>query len=190
MHVSTGENGYALIRYYEGKHTIWSIEPELVSYLCPTGHWTIGWGTTIYPDGTPVRKGDRCSIRQARLWLINEINEIECQVHAILFNHGISNIQQNQFDALISLGYNIGTGEKGLAGSTLIKRIASGAPENLIDEAFLMWTKGRADRDGKDNDGDGMIDEPGEKRMILGLKLRRMAESHLYRHGELKYFTS
>ena len=186
----TSENGFSLIKYYEGKHTLWSIEPELTSYLCPARYWTIGWGTISYPDGTPVRRGERCSIQQARKWLIHDVRSMERELHEILFENKLTDrINQNQFDSLLDLAYNIGTGENGLGGSTLIKRIATRAPEASIEEAFMMWVKARADNDKKDNDGDGLIDEPGEKKMLLGLKNRRQSEAYLYRYGELKFFT-
>ena len=41
---------YDLIQKHEGC--------RLQAYLCPAGVWTIGWGTTRYPDGTPVKEGD------------------------------------------------------------------------------------------------------------------------------------
>lgn len=41
---------YDLIQKHEGC--------RLQAYLCPAGVWTVGWGTTRYPDGTPVKEGD------------------------------------------------------------------------------------------------------------------------------------
>jgi len=187
--LSTSENGFTIIKFYEGKQTLWSIQPELVSYLCPARRWTIGYGTIIYPDGTPVREGDRCTVQQARRWMINDVQAVEREIHAILYRFNLTGrIGQHQFDSLVDIGYNVGTGQNGLGGSTLIKHIAANASPEAIDAAFMMWCKGRADQDGKDNDGDGLIDEPGEKKMLLGLLTRRRSDAWLYRYGELRFF--
>lgn len=55
-------------------------------------------------------------------------------------------IAQHQFDALVSLCYNIGTGKVksrvgGLSGSTAIKRINAGEPSASVAQAILMWNK-------------------------------------------------
>ena len=42
---------YGLIKKYEGC--------KLTAYKCPAGVWTIGWGSTIYPSGQPVKSGDK-----------------------------------------------------------------------------------------------------------------------------------
>lgn len=66
-------------------------------------------------------------------------------------------VTQNQFDALVSITYNIGTG--GMAGSTFMKRINASAPVAQVVAAILMWNK------------------PPE---IMG---RRRKEADLYRYG-------
>lgn len=48
-------------------------------------------------------------------------------------------LKQYQFDALVSLAYNIGA--MGLLKSTLVKRINAGASEAQIKAAFLAWNK-------------------------------------------------
>lgn len=48
-------------------------------------------------------------------------------------------INQNMFDALLSLTYNIGTGA--LANSTVVKKINSKASNNDIEDAWSMWDK-------------------------------------------------
>lgn len=48
-------------------------------------------------------------------------------------------VLQHQFDALVSICYNIGIG--GMQGSTFMKRINSGASMEAIVSAILMWDK-------------------------------------------------
>ncbi|MFZ4569760.1 MAG: lysozyme [Bacteroidales bacterium] len=182
--MTTSDKGYTLIKYFEGKETLFSLLPELKSYRCPSGYWTLGWGTIIYPDGTPVREGDRCTVQQARRWLIYDVQEVEHEVHA-LFPIVMT---QGNFDSLVSFGYNAGTAEKGLGGSTLRKRILAGASPELIEAAFNMWCKGNGEHDGKDNDNDGLVDEAGEKQIKNGLVRRRKAEAWLYRYDEMNLF--
>lgn len=84
---------YELIKKYEGC--------RLNAYLCPAGVWTIGYGTTIYPSGQPVKKGDRCTQAEAESMLADYIKT------KIKLPAGLT---KNQQEALTSLIYNIGQG--------------------------------------------------------------------------------
>lgn len=88
---------YDLIKKYEGL--------RLTAYKCPAGVWTIGYGTTVYPSGQPVKKGDRCTKAEAESllnWYIKEKITLPK-----VTNYGFST---NQREALYSLIYNIGQG--------------------------------------------------------------------------------
>lgn len=74
---------------------------KLDAYKCPAGKWTIGYGTTIYPNGTPVKKGDHITREQAEEYLM-----WYC-VNCIELPKGVQ-FTQNQKTALYSLIYNIG----------------------------------------------------------------------------------
>lgn len=50
-----------LIKKYEGLY--------LQAYKCPAGVWTIGYGNTTHPDGTPVKQGDTITEVQAEAYL-------------------------------------------------------------------------------------------------------------------------
>jgi lysozyme len=175
--MKTSENGIFLIKHYEGKETLYSLLPEFKAYKCPGNKWTIGWGTTVYPDGSKVKEGDICNGGQARRWLFNDLKKIESEINLI------PDFSQNEFDALVSFCYNVGI--NGFDNSTLLRRIKYGMTGKPIEEAFLMWSKANGEHDGVDNDGDGTIDEPGEKRLLEGLKKRRIAEATLYLTGKL-----
>lgn len=82
---------YDLIKKYEGC--------RLTAYKCPAGVWTIGYGTTIYPSGQPVKKGDRCTQAEAES-LLNWYVKTQ-----IKLPDGLTNPQK---EALRSLIYNIG----------------------------------------------------------------------------------
>lgn len=84
---------YDLIKKYEGC--------RLTAYKCPAGVWTIGYGTTVYPNGQPVREGDKISRDEAEAFLTMYIKQ------NIKLPTGLN---ANQQEALRSLIYNIGQG--------------------------------------------------------------------------------
>ena len=84
---------YDLIKKYESC--------KLTAYKCPAGVWTIGYGTTVYPNGQPVKEGDHISREEAEAFLTMYIKA------KIKLPSGLT---KNQQDALLSLIYNIGQG--------------------------------------------------------------------------------
>ena len=85
-----------LIRKYE------SFVPE--AYRCPAGVWTIGYGSTTRPDGTPIKQGDKIDKETAEAWLENYV------VTNIWPHIKDLKLSDNQRDAIESLVYNIGWG--------------------------------------------------------------------------------
>ena len=78
--------------------------------------WTIGYGTTIYPSGAKVAKGDEITPNHAEYCLRNDVAKFESGVSALLKVP----TTQGQFDAMVSLAYNIGLGN--FSKSTLLKK--------------------------------------------------------------------
>lgn len=118
--------GYSIIRTFEGF--------KEQAYLDTGGVWTIGFGTIRYPNGVKVKKGDRCTIAQASEWLMHDCGWVDgCLDRTI--SHDIK-INQNQFDALASLVYNIG--ETNFTNSTLLRTLNRG---DIIGAAshFESW---------------------------------------------------
>ncbi|OTG81891.1 lysozyme [Acinetobacter sp. ANC 4558] len=116
--------GINLICGFEGK--------RLAAYDDGVGVWTIGFGTTIYPNGQKVKKGDTCTEIQAKQYMQNDLKKFE---HIV--NEAVTvQLNQNQFDALVSLTYNIGSGafEK----STLLKKLNTGDYQGAADN-FDRW---------------------------------------------------
>ena len=125
--MSTSQNGINLISSFEGC--------ELKAYLCPAKVWTIGFGTTVYPSGVKVKKGDTCTLDQAKQFKAHDLKRFEKTVNDLVK----VSLTQNQFDALVSLTYNIGTGafEK----STLLKKLNVSDYQGAADQ-FTVWNKG------------------------------------------------
>lgn len=74
----------------------------------------------------------------------------------------IIRLQQNQFDAMASLTYNIGA--EAFRGSTLLRR-ANASRHTEVPACFLMWNKARI---------------RGVLQPVEGLTLRRQQEADLY----------
>lgn len=111
---------------------------------------TIGYGHT----GPEVRIGDALTIPEAEALLALDLMRFERGVDDMLKR----DVSQNQFDALVSLAFNIGLGN--LKGSTLMKRINAGE-DMAAQEQFLVW-----------NRGNGQV--------MKGLQRRRKAESLVF----------
>lgn len=121
--------GFELIAEFEGFRS--------TPYRDAVGVPTIGFGNTYYLDGTKVKMTDkplsRDEAKQLKLSIINK--DFAPAVRRLTFG---MNLTQNQFDALVSLAYNIGTGA--LAKSSVIRYLKVGNKQAAAD-AFLMWDK-------------------------------------------------
>lgn len=148
---------------------------KLKPYLCPSRIPTIGYGNTFYEDGTKVKLTDKpITEKRADELLLFILERFEKYVYSYVQ----SDIDQSQFDALTSFCYNVGPAN--LRVSTLLKKVNKNPDDKTIFTEFLKWDKADGTHDGIDNDGDGLIDEPGEKRKLGGLTRRRIAEANLY----------
>lgn len=125
MSYSISHGGIALIQGSEGC--------VLHPYLDTVGVPTIGWGSTRYEDGSHVTMAD-APITQARAdslftsTLKSYVDGINAVVHAPL--------TQGQFDALVSLAYNVGV--HNVATSTLMRKLNARDYAGASDQ-FLVW---------------------------------------------------
>ena len=140
----TNAAGLSLIRQAEGL--------RLRAYLCPAGVWTIGRGTTVYPDGRKVRPGDKCTPEQADEYKAHDVARFERAVESIVRVP----LTGNQFSALVSFAYNC----KGWEGSTLIRMLNAGDYAGAANQ-FPRWNRGGG-------------------RVLPGLVKRRAAERDLF----------
>ncbi|UUM26289.1 glycoside hydrolase family protein [Acinetobacter colistiniresistens] len=119
-----------------GINLITSFEDEiLIAYDDGVGVWTIGFGTTIYPNGVKVKRGDVCTAEQAKAFFTYDLKRFEAAVNGAVKVP----LTQNQFDALVSLTYNIG--ENAFKGSTLLKKLNAKDYQGAADQ-FPQWNKG------------------------------------------------
>ncbi|MCU4336083.1 lysozyme [Acinetobacter dispersus] len=107
----------------------------LTAYDDGVGVWTIGFGTTVYPNGVKVKKGDVCTLEQAKAFFTYDLKRFEGAVNSAVKVP----LSQNQFDALVSLTYNIGEGA--FKGSTLLKKLNAKDYTGAADQ-FPQWNRG------------------------------------------------
>lgn len=92
--------------------------------------WTIGWGTT-----RGVREGMTITQQEADLLFLEDINAFAKSVTWMVEVP----LNQNQFDALVSFVYNIGTTQ--FANSTIRRMLNEGDYEGAAGQ-FGRWVKG------------------------------------------------
>lgn len=121
----TSQRGIDLIKEFEGYS-------ERV-YMCAGGKYTIGYGHT-----RGVEPGDTCTREQAERYLREDLQDAEEAVLALI----TVPLSQNQFDALVSLVYNIGSGN--FFDST-IRRVINLkiSDKEEYRRAWMMWVKSR-----------------------------------------------
>ena len=89
----TSVAGIELIKKFEGC--------RLMSYKCPAGVWTIGYGHT-----GGVKQGQTITQSQAEQYLISDLAKFEAHVEKFYKKYCWN---QNEFDAMVSFAYNIGS---------------------------------------------------------------------------------
>ena len=139
--MKTGNKGIELIKHFEGC--------ELEAYKCPAGVWTIGYG---HIKG--VKEGMTITESQAEEMLKSELNEYEGYINNLV----TAELNQNQFDAMVSWVYNLGGGN--LKASTLLKVLNAGDYDG-VPAQMLRWNKAGG-------------------KVLEGLTRRRQAEADLF----------
>ena len=126
---------------------------RLHAYRCGAGVWTIGVGHTggVTPDMKITKE-------QSREFLKKDIERFEKAVNETIKHP----LLQHQFDALVSLAFNIGP--VAFKNSTLARKINANAPWSEIRAEFLKWNHIK-------------------KKVDAGLTSRRKREAKLY-YGE------
>ena len=141
------KKGLELIKEFEG----FSANAYLDVVKIPT----IGWGNTFYADGRKVKLGDQISKADALELLEFVANKYFADK---IFPKIKVKVSQNQFDAMVSLAYNIGLGA--FLKSTLLKKINQGDFKGASLE-FERWNRAGG-------------------KVLLGLTRRRLKEKALF----------
>lgn len=143
--------GLDLIKQYEGM--------RLSPYLCPAGVPTIGFGTTIYPDGTPVTLSDpHITKAKALEYLTTELDKYELKVDELTNGRAT----EYELAAMTSLAYNIGLAA--FEGSSVLRLYNQGKLREA-SAAFGLWNKAKVN---------------GVLTVMPGLVARRAAEAAMF----------
>jgi lysozyme len=143
--MNISEEGKLLIKKFEGC--------KLEAYLDAVNVPTIAYGRT-----KNVKMGDVCTQEQAEAWLDEELHEYEGYVK----DQVNVNLEQYQFDALVSWVYNLGP--TNLSKSTLLKVLNDGK-YNDVPAQIRRWNKAGGN-------------------VLKGLTRRREAEALLFQDKE------
>lgn len=140
--MNCSRTGINLIKNFEGL--------RLVAYQCEADVWTIGYGHTA-----GVYQGMTCTQAQAEQWLLEDVAWAE---DAVRHYDGQYHWNQNEFDALTSFAFNLGSG-------SISQLTANGTRDRatIADKMLLYVNAGGAPSD--------------------GLKRRRAAERALFLEG-------
>jgi lysozyme len=142
------KKGLDLIKKFEGL--------KLKPYLCSAGVPTIGYGNTLYENGKKVSLKDTIITEQRATELLSHsLKNLEQHVDSFCRD----DINQNQFDALVSFAFNLGP--YNLKSSTLLKKVNKNPNDPTIRDEFMRWTKAGG-------------------KVLKGLVERRQCEADLY----------
>jgi lysozyme len=108
---------------------------KLNAYKCSANVWTIGLGNTFYEDGSKVKEGDKITKDEAYHLFYLIATKFEKTINDNLK----VKINQNQFNALFCLCYNIG--QVGFKNSTLLRLVNINPNDGNIAKEFLKWNK-------------------------------------------------
>ena len=145
-----------IIKEFEGCHL--SAYPDPLSGGDP---WTIGYGTTRYGAGDPVKRGDKINVIEADMLLRLEVDRIADRLRAIPHWASMSDPQRC---ALISFAYNLGAGFYGSTGFETISAALRDKDWPSVPAAMLLYRN------------------PGSA-VEAGLLRRRKAEGALWQKG-------
>ena len=137
--------GISLVQHFE--------DISLSTYIDPAGVPTIGWGHT------PAEMGQTITFAVANLLLLGDLAQAEATVVASTV---LATTTDNQFSAMVSLCFNIGSGS--FLSSTVLRMHRSGTFQEAA-AAFSMWNRAHID---------------GRLKVLPGLTKRRALERELY----------
>jgi lysozyme len=139
---------YQLITKHEGL--------VLKPYLCPAKVPTIGYGNTYYEDGKRVTLLDKPITKERAFEMFKEIAD---RFAKAVSQSVVSDLNQRQFNALVSFAYNVGVAN--FKKSTLLRIVNANPNDKQIENEFRKWTKANG-------------------KVLSGLVKRRQDESNYY----------
>jgi lysozyme len=130
------------------------------AYKDGVGVWTIGYGTTVYPNGQRVQDGESVTLADAVSYLQNDMTSTVRKLASTVPYWAAMNT--NQRSALISFGYNLGSGFYGSSDFNSITGALRDHRWSDVPTVFALYSN------------------PGDPNVHQGLLRRRIAEGDLW----------
>ncbi len=166
MSTTVPDSAIRLIQEFEGCQKTCSSDDLIHAYPDPgTGGepWTIGWGTTIYPDGHPIAAGDAISREKADKIFITTLQEHYWQPISTTIPHW-QEMNEPMRSSLCSFAYNLGADFYGSEGFNTISGCLRQKRWQDVPRALMLYVN------------------PGSS-VEAGLRRRRQAEAGLWNQG-------
>ncbi len=126
--------------------------------------WTVGFGSECPAEHLDRYKKEGIPVEEAEALFAQHLARFERAVNKFIDTHGLT-LSQQQFDALVSFTYNLGSSALSKTSYTIVDAVLNGATENELIYAFSIYCMA------------GGEFQPG-------LMRRRMAEANMYLNGE------
>ena len=111
-----------IIKTFEGFH-----EKAYADHVTGAGPYTIGYGTTFYPDGSPVKQGQCCTKKKAHEYLLSEITVINEELNKLRICLDLS-----MREALVSFIHSVGW--DAFLYSEIIDHLEAGRYKSVVHE--------------------------------------------------------
>lgn len=149
--MKTSPSGRKLIELWEGS--------ALRAYQDSVGVWTIGYGHTTAAGLPRVFPGMTITAEQADAILASDLAAVEVDVN----HHLTAQVNQNQFDSLVSFDFNVGALDR----SNVLRAVNANLGDATVKADLLMWSYAGG-------------------HFLQGLYRRRQAEFLLYSTGKVQ----
>ena len=125
--------------------------------------WTVGFGSTCPTDKLEKYKAEGIPMEEANRLMMEQLAKFEEGVNSFADENGLK-LTQGQFDALVSMTYNLGTGVIQNSGNRVNQAILQGATGNDLIFAFSVYCAAGGE-------------------FLPGLMRRRLVEANMYLNG-------
>ena len=126
--------------------------------------WTVGYGSECPAEHLERYKKEGIPVEEAEALFLQHLVRFENAVNKFMAKHSLK-LTQQQFDALVSFTYNLGTSSLNKTSYTIVDAVLNAETENELIYAFSIYCMA------------GGEFQPG-------LMRRRLAEANMYLNGE------
>lgn len=126
--------------------------------------WTVGYGTECPAEHLDRYKKEGIPVEEAEALFLQHLVRFENAVNKFMNKHSLQ-LSQQQFDALVSFTYNLGSGSLNKTSYTIVDAVLNATTENELIYAFSIYCMA------------GGEFQPG-------LMRRRLAEANMYLNGQ------